>query len=76
VAFLRSAPTRIAGINAEPREVRAVCKAQFFRHPTCGPGFFDNTPAQMRDMIRTAGFRIVEEDLTTLWNGGIVRFTL
>ena len=40
------------------------------------PGFSDNTPAQMRDMIRTAGFRIVEEDLTTMWNGGIVRFTL
>lgn len=40
------------------------------------PGFADNTPAQMRDMIRAAGFRILEEDLTTMWNGGIVRFTL
>ena len=40
------------------------------------PGFSDNTPAQMRDMIFAAGFRIVEEDLTTMWNGSIVRFTL
>jgi len=27
-------------------------------------------------MTRAAGFRILEEDLTTMWNGGIVRFTL
>jgi SAM-dependent methyltransferase len=40
------------------------------------PGFSDNSPAQMREMIGAAGFRIVEEDLTTMWNGSIVRFTL
>jgi ubiquinone/menaquinone biosynthesis C-methylase UbiE len=37
--------------------------------------FAENTPERMRDMVRSAGFRIVEEDLTVLWNSGIIRFT-
>ena len=37
--------------------------------------FTDVTPEMMRNMITNAGFRIVEEDLTILWNSGVVRFT-
>jgi hypothetical protein len=37
--------------------------------------FSENTPERMRKMVKDAGFRIVEEDLTVLWNSGIVRFT-
>jgi phospholipid N-methyltransferase len=37
--------------------------------------FSDNTPERMRRMVETAGYRIVEEDLTTLWHSSIVRFT-
>jgi hypothetical protein len=29
----------------------------------------------MNEMITQAGFTIAEEDLTVLWNSGIVRFT-
>jgi phospholipid N-methyltransferase len=36
--------------------------------------FSNVTPELMREMVTAAGFRIVEEDLTTLWNSGIVRF--
>ncbi|MGO9085997.1 MAG: class I SAM-dependent methyltransferase [Candidatus Sulfotelmatobacter sp.] len=39
------------------------------------PTFTENSPDQMRRMVTEAGFRIVEEDLTVLWNSGIVRFT-
>ncbi|MGB0103104.1 MAG: class I SAM-dependent methyltransferase [Candidatus Sulfotelmatobacter sp.] len=39
------------------------------------PGFSDNTPTLMRQMVSDAGFRIVEEDLTTLWHSSIIRFT-
>jgi len=39
------------------------------------PGFSKNTPEQMRAMVRTAGFVILEEDLTTMWHSGIIRFT-
>jgi ubiquinone/menaquinone biosynthesis C-methylase UbiE len=37
--------------------------------------FTENTPALMNEMITQAGFTIAEEDLTVLWNSGIVRFT-
>jgi len=37
--------------------------------------FSENTPERMREMVRAAGFNIVEEDLTVLWNSGIIRFT-
>jgi hypothetical protein len=38
-------------------------------------GFSDNTPERMRAMVSQAGYRIVEEDLTTMWHSSIVRFT-
>lgn len=37
--------------------------------------FSENTPQRMREMVKASGFRIVEEDLTVLWNSGIIRFT-
>ena len=39
------------------------------------PDFSDNTPDQMRQMVSRSGFRILEEDLTTLWHSSIIRFT-
>ncbi len=36
--------------------------------------FTDNTPERMRKMVVQAGFRILEEDPTVLWNSGIIRF--
>jgi phospholipid N-methyltransferase len=39
-------------------------------------GFSDNTPAKMRQIVLSAGYRILEEDLTTLWHSSIIRFTL
>jgi ubiquinone/menaquinone biosynthesis C-methylase UbiE len=38
-------------------------------------GFSENTPEKMRAMVSCAGFRIVEEDLTTMWHSSIIRFT-
>lgn len=37
--------------------------------------FTENTPARMNEMVKQAGFQILEEDLTILWNSGVVRFT-
>jgi SAM-dependent methyltransferase len=37
-------------------------------------GFSDNTPERMRRMVLNSGFRILEEDLTTMWHSSIVRF--
>lgn len=37
--------------------------------------FSENTPEHMRQIVNAAGFRIVEEDLTVLWNSGIIHFT-
>jgi ubiquinone/menaquinone biosynthesis C-methylase UbiE len=39
------------------------------------PAFFQNTPDEMRAMVTRAGFRIVEEDVTTLWHSSLIRFT-
>jgi ubiquinone/menaquinone biosynthesis C-methylase UbiE len=39
------------------------------------PGFSQNTPNEMRSMVTHAGFRIVEEDVTTLWHSSLIRFT-
>jgi cyclopropane fatty-acyl-phospholipid synthase-like methyltransferase len=39
------------------------------------PGFADTTPEMMRSMISRAGYRILDEDLTTLWHSSVVRFT-
>lgn len=38
-------------------------------------GFSDNTPERMRQMVLCAGFKILEEDLTTMWHSSIIRFT-
>ena len=38
-------------------------------------GFSKNSPEQMRRVVVDAGFKIVEEDLTTLWHSSILRFT-
>jgi len=37
--------------------------------------FSDNTPQQMRKMVTESGFRILEEDLTTMWHSSLIRFT-
>jgi ubiquinone/menaquinone biosynthesis C-methylase UbiE len=37
--------------------------------------FSENSPAQMREMVTGAGFRILEEDSTILWNSAIILFT-
>jgi ubiquinone/menaquinone biosynthesis C-methylase UbiE len=39
------------------------------------PAFSQNTPDEMRAMVTRAGFRIVEEDVTTLWHSSLIRFT-
>ena len=38
------------------------------------PTFGENTPARMREMVAEAGFRILEEELTILWNSAVIRF--
>ena len=38
--------------------------------------FSDNTPEKMRQMVLSAGYKILEEDLTTMWHSSIIRFTL
>ena len=40
------------------------------------PGFSDNKPEQMRALVLSHGFTIVQEDTTTMWNGSIIRFTI
>jgi ubiquinone/menaquinone biosynthesis C-methylase UbiE len=37
--------------------------------------FTDNSPERMRQMVTHAGFRIMEEDPTVLWNSGVIRFS-
>lgn len=38
--------------------------------------FTENTPERMREMVTEAGFKILEEELTILWNSGVIRFGL
>jgi SAM-dependent methyltransferase len=38
-------------------------------------GFADNSPDRMRDAVRRAGYRILEEDTTSLWHSSVMRFT-
>lgn len=38
-------------------------------------GFSDNTPEKMRAMVIRAGYKVLEEDLTTMWHSSVVRFT-
>jgi cyclopropane fatty-acyl-phospholipid synthase-like methyltransferase len=40
------------------------------------PGFSDNTPERMRQMLSAEGYQVLEEDLTTLWHSSVVRFTI
>ena len=40
------------------------------------PGFSDNTPEKMRALVENCGYRIVQEDTTTMWNGAIIHFTV
>ncbi len=39
-------------------------------------GFSDNTPDEMRQMVLNAGYKILEEDTTTLWHSSVIRFTI
>ena len=39
-------------------------------------GFSDNFPEKMRKMVTDCGYKIVEEDLTTLWHSSIIRFVV
>jgi len=39
-------------------------------------GFSNNTPEKMRAMVLSTGYKILEEDLTTMWHSSIIRFTL
>jgi ubiquinone/menaquinone biosynthesis C-methylase UbiE len=38
-------------------------------------GFSENNPEKMRAMVSRAGFRVVEEDITTMWHSSLIRFT-
>lgn len=40
------------------------------------PAFSQNTADEMRKMVSDAGYKVVEEDLTTLWHSNVIRFTL
>ena len=39
-------------------------------------GFSENTPEKMRSMVVDAGYKILEEDLTTMWHSSIIRFSI
>lgn len=38
--------------------------------------FSNTTPDKMRQMVLNAGYKIIEEDLTTLWHSSVICFTL
>lgn len=39
-------------------------------------GFAENSPEAMRKSVLAAGFKILEEDLTTMWHSSVIRFTI
>jgi Methyltransferase domain len=39
-------------------------------------GFSQNTPEQMRSLVLGAGYKICEEDLTSMWHSSIIRLTI
>lgn len=39
------------------------------------PAFSENSPERMRKMVQEAGYRVAEEDLTTLPHSSVMRFT-
>jgi hypothetical protein len=40
------------------------------------PSFSDNSPKMMREAVRMAGYRILEEDTTSLWHSSVIRFAI
>ncbi len=38
--------------------------------------FSDNTPEKMRELVLSKGYKVLDEDLTTMWHSSIVRFTV
>lgn len=38
--------------------------------------FTDNSPERMRHAVRGMGYRILEEDTTSLWHSSVIRFTI
>lgn len=38
--------------------------------------FSENDPERMRALVTTAGYKIVDEDITTMWHSSVMRFTL
>ena len=40
------------------------------------PTFSNNTPDIMRGMVESAGYQVLEEDLTTMWHSSVIRFTI
>jgi ubiquinone/menaquinone biosynthesis C-methylase UbiE len=39
-------------------------------------GSSENTPEMMRGAVQAQGYRILEEDTTSLWNSSVIRFTI
>ena len=39
-------------------------------------GFSDNDPDRMRSAVQRRGYKILEEDITTLWHSSVIRFTI
>ncbi len=39
-----------------------------------GKGFADTNPEIIRNLVTRTGYRILEEDLTTLWHSSVIRF--
>jgi len=38
-------------------------------------GFAENTPEKMRSLVLNAGYKICEEDVTSMWHSSVIRFT-
>jgi cyclopropane fatty-acyl-phospholipid synthase-like methyltransferase len=38
--------------------------------------FSENTPDRMRALVAENGYTILEEDLTSMWDSSVIRFTL
>jgi hypothetical protein len=39
-------------------------------------GFADNSPERMHEALQRMGYRILEEDTTSLWHSSVIRFTM
>jgi hypothetical protein len=37
--------------------------------------FSENSPEIMRVLVKNAGYKILEEDITSLWHSSVIRFT-